>query len=283
MDSDDPSTRWGRTPCGCWSLRNGCTNSPFSQDVPRRAGPAGNRPWTPTNLALVSRGTRPVPVEARGGAIHRLETPRGHFERRVEGLPLVIELMRSDLRDGCWFLTLRQTSASVTRNAPSRRKPEPPDQPSDAHAPLLQDAVPLCSLSGSCRSPSLLKSRRGDLGVSGQDLGQHDIHMPVPAGATRTDGPSAGVAMFAASASLFTGRPVRSHAAMTGEILLRELVRPVGGIKEKVLAALRAGITTALWPSRNGKEWEEAPVAAHQTLRIIGIGQVQGAIESATA
>ena len=82
-------------------------------------------------------------------------------------------------------------------------------------------------------------------------LEKTDIHMHVPAGAIPKDGPSAGVAMFIALASLLTGRPVRSDVAMTGEISLRGLVLPVGGIKEKVLAALRAGINTVMLPARN--------------------------------
>ena len=95
---------------------------------------------------------------------------------------------------------------------------------------------------------SLLKGRLRDLGVAELDFEQLDVHIHVPAGATPKDGPSAGIAMFVALASLFTGRPVRSDAAMTGEISLRGLVLPVGGIKEKVLAALRVGITRVLLP-----------------------------------
>jgi ATP-dependent Lon protease len=130
---------------------------------------------------------------------------------------------------------------------------------------------------------SLLKGRLGELGVSGQDFEQHDIHIHVPAGATPKDGPSAGAAIFVALASLFTGRPVRSDAAMTGEISLRGLVLPVGGIKEKVLAALRAGITTVLLPSRNRKEWEEIPAAARDKLHIIWIEQVHEALNAVLA
>jgi ATP-dependent Lon protease len=93
-----------------------------------------------------------------------------------------------------------------------------------------------------------------------EDFFDHsDIHIHVPAGAIPKDGPSAGVTMFTALTSLLTGRPVRSDVAMTGEITLRGLVLPVGGIKEKVLAAKRAGITTVILPSRNEKDLEEVP------------------------
>jgi ATP-dependent Lon protease len=125
---------------------------------------------------------------------------------------------------------------------------------------------------------SLLKGHVKELGVADQDFEQLDVHIHVPAGATPKDGPSAGIAMFVALASLFTGRPVRSDAAMTGEISLRGLVLPVGGIKEKVLAALRAGLTSVLLPSRNRKDLEEIPPAARDRLRIIWLDRVQEAL-----
>src|SRR5574341_1538132 len=93
---------------------------------------------------------------------------------------------------------------------------------------------------------SLVKARSEQLGIQAEALEKADIHVHVPAGATPKDGPSAGVAMFVALASLLTGRSVRSDTAMTGEISLRGLVLPVGGIKEKVLAAMRGGIATVM-------------------------------------
>ncbi|GLH72866.1 Lon protease [Geothrix limicola] len=127
---------------------------------------------------------------------------------------------------------------------------------------------------------SLLKGRLGELGVSGEDFEQLDVHIHVPAGATPKDGPSAGIAMFVALASLFTGRSVRSDTAMTGEISLRGLVLPVGGIKEKVLAALRSGISRVLLPERNRKEYEDVPPAARERLQILWIDQVHEALEA---
>src|SRR5207253_3184704 len=101
---------------------------------------------------------------------------------------------------------------------------------------------------------SLVKARSRELGVQPEALEKSDIHIHVPAGATPKDGPSAGVAIFVALASLLTGRPVRSDVAMTGEISLRGLVLPIGGVKEKVLAALRAGISTVMLPARNRRD-----------------------------
>jgi ATP-dependent Lon protease len=103
----------------------------------------------------------------------------------------------------------------------------------------------------------------------------------VPAGAIPKDGPSAGVAMFVALASLFTERAVRSDTAMTGEISLRGLVLPVGGIKEKVLAALRAGIKRILLPARNRKEFEEIPAEAREKLEFVWLEEVDEAMASA--
>ena len=108
-----------------------------------------------------------------------------------------------------------------------------------------------------------------------------DVHIHVPAGAIPKDGPSAGVAMFIALASLAMGTPVRSDCAMTGEISLRGLVLPVGGIKEKVLAALRAGISTVLLPARNEKELDEVPEEARRQLSFVWLENVDDAIRAA--
>ena len=109
-------------------------------------------------------------------------------------------------------------------------------------------------------------------------LEKTDIHMHVPAGATPKDGPSAGVAMYLALVSLLTDRPVRHDVAMTGEVSLRGLVLPIGGVKEKVLAALRAGITNVMLPRRNQKDYEEVPKDARERLNVIWLDRVDDAV-----
>ena len=128
---------------------------------------------------------------------------------------------------------------------------------------------------------SLVKARAEQLGISNELLAKSDVHVHVPAGATPKDGPSAGVAMFVALASLFTHKVVRSDIAMTGEISLRGLVLPIGGVKEKVLAALRAGITTVMLPGRNRRELEEIPAEAREKLKLVWIDEVDDALANA--
>jgi len=115
----------------------------------------------------------------------------------------------------------------------------------------------------------------------GESLEKTDIHVHVPAGATPKDGPSAGVAMFLALVSLLVGKPVRSDIAMTGEISLRGLVLPIGGVKEKTLAALRAGITTVMLPKRNEKDLEDVPADAKAKLEFVFLERVEDAIRCA--
>jgi len=114
-----------------------------------------------------------------------------------------------------------------------------------------------------------------------QTLEKTDIHVHVPAGATPKDGPSAGVAMFLALVSLLAAKPVRSDVAMTGEISLRGLVLPIGGVKEKTLAALRAGIKTVMLPKRNEKDLEDVPAEARQKLEFVFLERVEDAIRTA--
>ncbi len=121
---------------------------------------------------------------------------------------------------------------------------------------------------------SLLRSRDGQLGVKSEDFRKMDLHVHVPAGAVPKDGPSAGIAMFTALASLFSNRPVRPDVAMTGEITLRGLVLPIGGLKEKSLAAMRAGITTVIIPKLNEKDLVDVPEEAKQKLKFVPVETV---------
>jgi ATP-dependent Lon protease len=125
---------------------------------------------------------------------------------------------------------------------------------------------------------SLAKMRLDTLGVDRSVLEQNDLHIHLPAGAIPKDGPSAGVAMFLAVASLLSGRTVRNDIAMTGEISLRGLVLPIGGVKEKTLAALRAGIDTVLLPKRNQKDLEEIPEPARRELKFVWLENIDDAL-----
>jgi len=125
---------------------------------------------------------------------------------------------------------------------------------------------------------TLVKSRAASLGIDAAAFERSDVHVHVPAGAIPKDGPSAGVAMFIALASLFSEHKVRTDTAMTGEISLRGLVLPVGGIKEKVLAAMRAGITRVMLPARNRKDLEEVPAEAKQKLEFVFLEDVDDAV-----
>jgi ATP-dependent Lon protease len=128
---------------------------------------------------------------------------------------------------------------------------------------------------------SLVKNRAPTHGIDPALFDRIDIHIHVPAGATPKDGPSAGVAMFTALVSLLTGRTVRNDTAMTGEISLRGLVLPVGGIKEKAAAAARAGLKRVLMPARNRKDWEEIPEDARHRLEFVWLERAEDAIAAA--
>ena len=130
---------------------------------------------------------------------------------------------------------------------------------------------------------SLVKSRAGRLGIDPKLFEESDIHVHVPAGAIPKDGPSAGVAIFVALVSLLTERRARPDTAMTGEITLRGLVLPVGGIKEKVLAAHTAGIARVILPARNRRDYEEIPEHARERLEFVWVENVDQALEAALA
>jgi ATP-dependent Lon protease len=128
---------------------------------------------------------------------------------------------------------------------------------------------------------SIVKNRAAAFGIDPARFEKSDIHVHVPAGAIPKDGPSAGVAMFMALASLMMERTVRSDTAMTGEISLRGLVLPVGGIKEKVVAAARAGMQRVMLPARNRKDYEDIPDEVRYSIEFIWLETVDQAVAAA--
>ncbi|MES2229139.1 MAG: endopeptidase La [Pseudomonadota bacterium] len=130
---------------------------------------------------------------------------------------------------------------------------------------------------------TLVKSHANALRIPAAAFDGIDVHVHVPAGAIPKDGPSAGVAMFIALASLFTECAVHHDVAMTGEISLRGLVLPVGGVKEKVLAAQRAGVSTVLLPARNEKDLRDVPESTRASLKFVWLDDVDDALRAALA
>ena len=125
---------------------------------------------------------------------------------------------------------------------------------------------------------SYVRSKASQLGIEPGLFEKLDVHLHVPAGAIPKDGPSAGVAMVMAIASLFCGRPVRSEVSMTGEVTLRGRVMPVGGIKMKVLAAHRAGLTTVILPKRNERDLEDLPEDVRQAMTFVTVERIDEAL-----
>ena len=128
---------------------------------------------------------------------------------------------------------------------------------------------------------SIVKNRATALGIDPSRFEKSDIHVHVPAGAIPKDGPSAGVAMFMALVSLMTDRTIRSDTAMTGEISLRGLVLPVGGIKEKVVAAHSAGIKRVMLPARNRRDYDDIPEIARREMEFVWLERVEEAVAAA--
>jgi ATP-dependent Lon protease len=128
---------------------------------------------------------------------------------------------------------------------------------------------------------SIVKNRAATLGIDEKRFEKSDIHVHVPAGAIPKDGPSAGVAMFMALTSLMTDRTIRSDTAMTGEISLRGLVLPVGGIKEKVVAAHSAGIRRVMLPARNRRDYDDIPDVARREMEFVWLERVEEAVAAA--
>ncbi len=128
---------------------------------------------------------------------------------------------------------------------------------------------------------SYVRTRAERLGIPADFFEKSDVHVHVPAGGIPKDGPSGGVTIAASLASLLSGRPVRSDVAMTGEITLRGKVLPVGGIKEKVLAARRAGIKTIILPRRNERDLEDIQPEVRKELEMIFVDTVDEVIANA--
>ncbi|MEX0815491.1 MAG: endopeptidase La [Dongiaceae bacterium] len=130
---------------------------------------------------------------------------------------------------------------------------------------------------------SYVKSRAVDYGIKPTVFEKKDIHVHVPEGATPKDGPSAGVAMVTSIVSVLTGIPVRREVAMTGEVTLRGRVLPIGGLKEKLLAALRAGVKTVLIPADNEKDLAEIPDNVKRGLKIVPVAMIDDVLRQALA
>jgi len=128
---------------------------------------------------------------------------------------------------------------------------------------------------------SYLRSKADQLGIDPELFDKTDVHIHVPAGAIPKDGPSAGVSMLMAMASLLSGRPVRSDVGMTGEVTLRGSMLPVGGIKMKVLAAHRAGLTTVLLPKRNERDLEDLPDDIREAIHFVPVEWIDEALKVA--
>ena len=127
---------------------------------------------------------------------------------------------------------------------------------------------------------SWVRSKAAELGIDADAFAQTDVHVHVPAGAIPKDGPSAGVAMTMAIASLFTGRPVKGSVGMTGEATLRGRVMPIGGLKMKVLAAHRAGLTTVILPRRNERDLEDLPDDVRSRMSFVLVDTIDQALEA---
>ena len=128
---------------------------------------------------------------------------------------------------------------------------------------------------------SVVRSHAKKLGIDPKVFDKTDVHVHVPEGATPKDGPSAGIAMYTTLVSVFTKTPVRKDVAMTGEITLQGRVLPIGGLKEKLLSALRGGIKTVIIPKENEKDLVEIPDNVKKGLKIIPVSEVGEVLEIA--
>jgi len=128
---------------------------------------------------------------------------------------------------------------------------------------------------------SYARSRGTSLGIKEETFAKHDVHIHVPAGAIPKDGPSAGITMATALISALTRTPVRRDVAMTGEITLRGKVLPIGGLKEKALAARRMGIKTVIVPSKNDKDVKELPANVRRGMQFVYVDNMDDVLKVA--
>ena len=128
---------------------------------------------------------------------------------------------------------------------------------------------------------SVMRSHSAELGIDPKKFDKTDVHVHVPEGATPKDGPSAGIAMYTTLVSVFTKTPVKSDVAMTGEITLQGRVLPIGGLKEKLLAALRGGIKTVIIPKENMKDLAEIPDNVKEGMTIISVAKASEVLDIA--
>jgi ATP-dependent Lon protease len=128
---------------------------------------------------------------------------------------------------------------------------------------------------------SYIRTRASSLGIGSDLFSRNDVHIHVPAGAIPKDGPSAGITMATAIASAFTGRPVNKSTAMTGEVTLRGRVLPIGGLKEKTLAAKRMGIKRVIIPNRNKKDLEDIPKYIKKDMEFVDVETMDEVLKNA--
>jgi ATP-dependent Lon protease len=128
---------------------------------------------------------------------------------------------------------------------------------------------------------SYVRSHAAEIGIPKDFFDKSDIHMHIPAGSQPKDGPSAGVTMATALVSLISGRPVKKGVSMTGEITLRGQVMPIGGVKEKMLAAHRAGLKTIILPKRNQLDVEDVPEEVRKTMTFVFVESVNDVLKAA--
>ena len=264
--------------------------------VPRQLAQAG---LTPMQLTITPEAIRRIITGyTREAGVRELERMLARVARKVarkvaqgETQPIVVEPGEPGRKCS------GRSGSSSSKRASSSSPAWPPGWPGPRPAATCSTSRPAClpgarglRLTGqlgdvmreSARAAqTYVWSHAEKLGVNPKKFRQAGLHIHVPAGAVPKDGPSAGVTMATALTSLYTGLPVRSHTAMTGEITLTGLVLPVGGIKEKVLAAHRAGIRRVILPKANEKDLRELPESVRQDMEFILAERIENVLAAA--